>query len=337
LHKRVIGQDEAVNSVSKAILRSRAGLGRENQPTGSFLFLGPSGVGKTELAKAIATELFDNEKNIVRLDMSEYMEKHSVSRLIGAPPGYVGYEEGGQLTEPVRRRPFSVILLDEIEKAHPDVYNVLLQVLDDARLTDTQGHTVDFSNTIIIMTSNLGSDYILSQREVNEDVRDKVMRVVRKHFRPEFLNRLDDITIFNTLSKEQLNTIIDLHIKNMEKRLENRNIKIEVDNEVRQYILDNSYDPTYGARPMKRFVEKQIGTALSRYILRGDIDSNAIVKVTLENGVLSFQFDIYDSIEMDRKRFSGSPGPKISEIDEEEMKQNENNENNNDVEIMDVD
>lgn len=270
LHKRVVGQQEAVVAVSEAVLRSRAGLQRENQPTGSFLFLGPTGVGKTELAKALARELFDSEKDIVRIDMSEYMESHSVARLIGAPPGYIGHEEGGQLTEAVRRRPYSVVLFDEVEKAHPQVFNVLLQVLDDGRLTDSQGRTVNFTNTVIIMTSNLGADHLLNAGDnVDEITRTLVMKVVRSHFRPEFLNRIDDIVIFNPLSRNDLYGIVKLQLEHLQRRLKEQDVKINLDEKACEYIISQSYNPSFGARPMRRFIEKKIGTELSKLILKG--------------------------------------------------------------------
>ena len=271
LHKRVIGQDEGINKVTEAIIRSRAGIKDETKPIGSFMFLGPTGVGKTELAKALAESLFDDETNIVRIDMSEYMEKFSVSRLIGAPPGYVGYEEGGQLTEAVRRKPYSVVLFDEIEKAHPDVFNVLLQVLDDGRITDSQGRTVDFKNTILIMTSNIGSEYLLNginaQGDIEEAAEKQVMNELRAHFRPEFLNRLDEIIMFKPLSKEDIHSIIDILMKNLNKRLVNREISIELDPSARDYIIENGYDPVYGARPLKRFLQKHVETLAGRLIL----------------------------------------------------------------------
>ena len=262
LHKRVIGQDEGINKVTEAIIRSRAGIKDETKPIGSFMFLGPTGVGKTELAKALAENLFDDESNIVRIDMSEYMEKFSVSRLIGAPPGYVGYEEGGQLTEAVRRKPYSVVLFDEIEKAHPDVFNVLLQVLDDGRITDSQGRTVDFKNTILIMTSNIGSEYLLNgingDGEIEASAQAQVMNELRAHFRPEFLNRLDEIIMFKPLSKTDIHSIIDILMKNLNKRLVNREISIVLDDAARDYIIENGYDPVYGARPLKRFLQKHV-------------------------------------------------------------------------------
>ncbi len=271
LHKRVIGQNEGIDKVTEAIIRSRAGIKDETKPIGSFMFLGPTGVGKTELAKALAESLFDDESNIVRIDMSEYMEKFSVSRLIGAPPGYVGYEEGGQLTEAVRRKPYSVVLFDEIEKAHPDVFNVLLQVLDDGRITDSQGRTVDFKNTILIMTSNIGSEYLL--HGINEDgdieatAEEQVMNELRSHFRPEFLNRLDEIIMFKPLSKEDIHSIIDILMKNLNKRLVDREISIELDSAARDYIIEQGYDPVYGARPLKRFLQKHVETLAGRLIL----------------------------------------------------------------------
>ena len=271
LHKRVIGQNEGIDKVTEAIIRSRAGIKDETKPIGSFMFLGPTGVGKTELAKALAESLFDDESNIVRIDMSEYMEKFSVSRLIGAPPGYVGYEEGGQLTEAVRRKPYSVVLFDEIEKAHPDVFNVLLQVLDDGRITDSQGRTVDFKNTILIMTSNIGSEYLL--HGINEDgdieatAEEQVMNELRSHFRPEFLNRLDEIIMFKPLSKDDIHSIIDILMKNLNKRLVDRGISIELDSAARDYIIEQGYDPVYGARPLKRFLQKHVETLAGRLIL----------------------------------------------------------------------
>ena len=275
LHERVIGQDEAVEDVSEAIMRSRAGISDPKKPIGSFMFLGPTGVGKTELAKSLAEALFDDEHNIIRIDMSEYMEKYSVSRLIGAPPGYVGYEEGGQLTEAVRRKPYSVVLFDEIEKAHPDVFNVLLQVLDDGRITDSQGRTVDFKNTIIILTSNLGSDYILEgitpDGEISEEAKNKVNSLLKSSFRPEFLNRLDEIIFYKPLQKDQISKILDLLIKDLEKRLEDMHITLELTEEAKKYLIDNGYDEVYGARPLKRFVTKKLETLLAENILKGTI------------------------------------------------------------------
>lgn len=294
LHKRVIGQGEAVDAVAEAVLRSRAGLGREHQPTGSFLFLGPTGVGKTELAKALAHELFDSEKQMVRIDMSEYMEQHSVARLIGAPPGYVGHDEGGQLTEAVRRRPYCVILFDEVEKAHPQVFNVLLQVLDDGRLTDGQGRTVDFSNTVIIMTSNLGSQALLEGMENNttgeipQAIKDKVMDKVKKHFRPEFLNRLDDIVIFSPLSQDNLRAIVRLQTNLISARLKDRGITLELEDSALDTALTQAYDPLYGARPLKRYLEKHIVTQLSRLLIAGQLHDHAKVKISSKNGAFSF-------------------------------------------------
>jgi len=292
LHQRVIGQDEAIEAVAQAILRSRAGLSRPQQPTGSFLFLGNTGSGKTETAKALAFELFDDESNMVRIDMSEYMEQHAVSRLIGAPPGYVGYDQGGQLTEAVRRRPYSVVLFDEVEKAHPQVFNVLLQVLDDGRLTDGQGRVVDFTNTVIIMTSNLGSDLLLEASEksavIPQETKDKVMNIVRKHFRPEFLNRLDDILMFTPLGKEQLREVVRLQLKNLAKRLEDRHIELRLENSALDYVLQESYNPAYGARPMRRYIEKHIVTELSRLIISGEVLDDQIVTISCKNDKLSF-------------------------------------------------
>ena len=290
LHKRVIGQNEAVEKVSEAIMRSRAGIGDPKRPIGSFLFLGPTGVGKTELAKALAESLFDDEHNIVRIDMSEYMEKYSVSRLIGAPPGYVGYEEGGQLTEAVRRKPYSVILFDEIEKAHPDVFNLLLQVLDDGRITDSQGRTVDFKNTIIILTSNLGSSYILEgiqdNGEISEEAKSKVETLLKQSFRPEFLNRLDEIVFYKPLQKAEISKILELLIKDLEKRLEDKHIKLNVSQEAKDYLIDNGYDEIYGARPLRRFVQKKLETLIAKEILQEKILPNSTVNVDLKNNEL---------------------------------------------------
>lgn len=283
LHERVIGQDEAVTKVSEAILRSRAGIANPNQPIGSFLFLGPTGVGKTELAKALAQALFDDEKNIVRIDMSEYMEKFSVSRLIGAPPGYVGYEEGGQLTEAVRRKPYSVVLLDEIEKAHPDVFNILLQVLDDGRITDSQGRTVDFKNTIIILTSNLGSPYILEgigeDGEISKEARDQVDKLLKSQFRPEFLNRLDEIIYYKPLQKTEILKIVDLMLNELRGRLADRQVGIEVTDTAKQAIVDQGYDPSYGARPLKRFIQRKVETLIAKKIISGDVEPESVIKV----------------------------------------------------------
>ena len=283
LHKRVIGQDEAVEKVTEAIIRSRAGIQDSKRPIGSFMFLGPTGVGKTELAKSLAESLFDDEHNIVRIDMSEYMEKYSVSRLIGAPPGYVGYEEGGQLTEAVRRKPYSVILFDEIEKAHPDVFNVLLQVLDDGRITDSQGRTVDFKNTIIILTSNLGSDYILEgindKGEISNEAKEKVEQLLKQSFRPEFINRLDEIVFYKPLKKEEVEKILDLLIKDLEKRLEDKHLQLELTKEAKAYLIDNGYDGVYGARPLKRFVQKKLETLIARKILSQEIMPNSMINV----------------------------------------------------------
>ena len=291
LHKRVIGQDEAVRSVSEAILRSRAGIQDPNRPIGSFLFLGPTGVGKTELAKTLAEALFDDEKNMVRLDMSEYMEKFSVSRLIGAPPGYVGYEEGGQLTEAVRRRPYSVILFDEIEKAHPDVFNVLLQVLDDGRITDSQGRTVDFKNTIIILTSNLGSQYLLDgideSGEISREAREQVDALLKRSFRPEFLNRLDEIVFYKPLSKENITAIIDLQIAALNRRLEDKQLTCVLTDAAKQHIIDAAYDPQFGARPLRRYVQHTVETLIARKILEGSILPGSTLTVDVENGELT--------------------------------------------------
>ena len=291
LHKRVIGQDEAVQKVSEAILRSRAGIQDPNRPIGSFLFMGPTGVGKTELAKALAQALFDDEKNIVRIDMTEYMEKHSVSRLIGAPPGYVGYEEGGQLTEAVRRKPYSVVLFDEVEKAHTDVFNILLQVLDDGRITDSQGRTVDFKNTIIILTSNLGSEYILEgideNNEITPEARAQVDKLLKTHFRPEFLNRLDEIVFFKPLSKKEIYPIIDLMLDGLRKRLEDKQLELEVTDEAKEFIAKEGYDPIYGARPLKRYIQSKLETLIARTMIANDLDPFTTIKVDSDGEKLS--------------------------------------------------
>ena len=288
LHKRVVGQDEAVTAVTEAIQRSRAGISDPNRPIGSFLFLGPTGVGKTELAKTLAQALFDDEQNMVRIDMSEYMEKFAVSRLIGAPPGYVGYEEGGQLTEAVRRKPYSVILFDEVEKAHPDVFNILLQVLDDGRITDSQGRTVDFKNTIIILTSNLGSEYLLdgidSEGNILDSAKDAVNQLLRRSFRPEFLNRLDEIVFYKPLTRENIGAIIDLQIAQLNRRLESQQLRIEVTERAKDFIVAEAYDPAYGARPLRRYVQHTIETKLSKLLLAGRVLPGSTVTADAENG-----------------------------------------------------
>ena len=286
LHERVIGQDEAVDSVAEAIMRARAGIKDPNRPIGSFLFLGPTGVGKTELAKTLAESLFDSENNVVRIDMSEYMEKHSVARLIGAPPGYVGYEEGGQLTEAVRRKPYSVILFDEIEKAHPDVFNVLLQLMDDGRLTDSQGRTVDFKNAVVIMTSNVGSRYLqdnLIDNEISESARESVMADLRDHFRPEFLNRIDDTVLFKPLSLEEITEIVDLLVTSLNKRLEDRKVSVVFTESAKKWIGEKGYDPTYGARPLKRFLQKQVETQLARALVSGEVEEGSEVAFSVKD------------------------------------------------------
>ncbi|MBE6993623.1 MAG: ATP-dependent chaperone ClpB [Ruminococcaceae bacterium] len=290
LHQRVIGQDEAVQKVSDAILRSRAGIQDPNRPIGSFMFLGPTGVGKTELAKTLAQALFDDENNMVRIDMSEYMEKFSVSRLIGAPPGYVGYEEGGQLTEAVRRKPYSVILFDEIEKAHPDVFNILLQVLDDGRITDSQGRTVDFKNTIIIMTSNLGSQYILEEAEKGEispETKDTVTALLRQHFRPEFLNRIDETVFYKPLTKPEISRIVDLMLESLKKRLADKQLTVEVTEEAKDFIIEGGFDPVFGARPLKRFIQQHVETLIARMIIRDDPAPGTCIVVKLQDGALA--------------------------------------------------
>ena len=291
LHKRVIGQDEAVQKVSEAILRSRAGIQDPNRPIGSFLFMGPTGVGKTELAKALAQSLFDDEHNIVRIDMTEYMEKHSVSRLIGAPPGYVGYDEGGQLTEAVRRKPYAVVLFDEVEKAHPDVFNVLLQILDDGRVTDSQGRTVDFKNTIIILTSNLGSDYILDGIDENgvisDEAREQVNRVLKGHFRPEFLNRLDEIVFYKPLTKTEIYPIIDLMLGDLRNRLKSKQLDVAVTDTAKDYIVREGYDPVYGARPLKRFIQRKLETMIARKIIGDSAEPYSTLKVDFDGNDLT--------------------------------------------------
>ncbi len=290
LHKRVIGQDEGVTKVTDAIIRSKAGIKDPTKPIGSFLFLGPTGVGKTELAKTLAATLFDDEQNMVRIDMSEYMEKYSVSRLIGAPPGYVGYEEGGQLTEAVRRKPYSVVLFDEIEKAHPDVFNVLLQVLDDGRITDSQGRTVDFKNTILIMTSNIGSPYLLEgieeNGEIKQEAREAVERNLRAHFRPEFLNRLDEMIMFKPLTKENIGGIVELLLADLNKRLKDQELSIELTKAAKDYIIEGGYDPVYGARPLKRYVQKYVETLTAKLILAGNISAGSRIVIDVENDEL---------------------------------------------------
>ena len=290
LHKRVVGQNEGVQKVADAILRSKAGIKDPKRPIGSFLFLGPTGVGKTELAKALAESLFDDESNMVRIDMSEYMEKHSVARLIGAPPGYVGYDEGGQLTEAVRRKPYSVVLFDEVEKAHPDVFNVLLQVLDDGRITDSQGRTVDFKNTILIMTSNIGSQILLAgiddNGEIRKEAEDAVLRELSLHFRPEFLNRLDETILFKPLTKDNISAIVKLMVADVNKRLQDREISIRLTDEAMQYVVDHGYDPQFGARPLKRYLQKNVETAAAKIILEGEISEGDVIEVDVADGGL---------------------------------------------------
>jgi len=293
LHQRVVGQDEAVTAVANAVIRARSGLKDPKRPIGSFIFLGPTGVGKTELARALAETLFDTEDNLIRIDMSEYMEKHNVSRLIGAPPGYVGYEEGGQLTEAVRRKPYSVVLFDEIEKAHHDVFNVLLQILDDGRVTDGQGHVVDFKNTIIIMTSNIGSHYLIENvgqnGEIPENIRNRVMNELRSHFRPEFLNRVDEIVMFKPLTLEEIKKIVEIQVNYLRKRLEDRRIELNLTERAREHIAREGYDPVYGARPLKRFIQRHIETPLAKKIIAGEVPDNSTVTVDFKNGQLVFE------------------------------------------------
>ncbi len=295
LHKRVIGQDEAVDAVAEAVVRSRSGLADPQRPIGSFIFLGPTGVGKTELARALATYMFDDERAMIRIDMSEYQEKHTVARLLGAPPGYVGYDEGGQLTEQVRRRPYAVILFDEIEKAHPDVFNVFLQILDDGRLTDGQGRTVDFKNTIVIMTSNIGSHRILDYHGETSGAEFAVMRAtvldeLRRHFRPEFLNRVDEIVVFHALTEAQLGSIVDIQLERLRARLRERRITLELTAEAKAHLVKAGYDPVYGARPLKRAIQRELETALGRKLLAGEIKEgqNVIVGYDEGSGAMTF-------------------------------------------------
>jgi ATP-dependent Clp protease ATP-binding subunit ClpB len=291
LHKRVVGQDDAVEKVTEAIIRSKAGIKDPSKPIGSFLFLGPTGVGKTELAKSLAANLFDNEANMIRIDMSEYMEKFSVSRLVGAPPGYVGYDEGGQLTEAVRRKPYSVVLFDEIEKAHPDVFNILLQVLDDGRITDSQGRTVDFKNTILIMTSNIGSTYLLEgineDGTINSQAQEMVENELKAHFRPEFINRLDEIIMFKPLTKTNISGIIDILVSELNNRVADKNIKIKLDENAKQFITENGYDPVYGARPLKRYLQKNVETMVAKLILEDKLRGGDEIVISSKNDELT--------------------------------------------------
>ncbi|MDX6600750.1 MAG: ATP-dependent Clp protease ATP-binding subunit ClpB, partial [Gaiellales bacterium] len=290
LHERVVGQDEAVQLVADAVVRARAGIKDPRRPIGSFMFLGPTGVGKTELSKALAAALFDSEDNIVRLDMSEYQERHTVSRLMGAPPGYVGYEEGGQLTEAVRRKPYSVVLFDEIEKAHPDVFNTLLQILDNGRLTDAQGRTVDFRNTVVVMTSNIGSEFLLeglaTDGEIREDVRKRVFVELRGHFRPEFLNRVDEIVLFKPLTLEEIEHIVDLQIADLASRLVDRRLTLDLTEPARILIARSGYDPVYGARPLRRYIQREVETRLGRALIAGDILDGALITLDAEDDEL---------------------------------------------------
>jgi ATP-dependent Clp protease ATP-binding subunit ClpB len=287
LHQRVIGQDEAVQKVTDAVIRSRAGIKDPQKPIGSFIFLGPTGVGKTELAKALAQSLFDSEENIVRIDMSEYMEKHSVSRLIGAPPGYIGHDDGGQLTEAIRRKPYSVLLFDEIEKAHPEVFNVLLQILDDGRLTDSRGRTVDFKNVVVIMTSNIGAQTLIADigdsGEINEETRQKILKEVKHFFKPEFYNRVDDIVLFAPLQKSELVKIMDIQISDIEKRLAERNVRIELSESARHWMIEKGYSPVYGARPLKRLLQKELETLIARAIISNEIKDDQTIQIDIEN------------------------------------------------------
>ena len=293
LHNRVVGQEEAITAVANAMRRARAGLQDPNRPLGSFIFLGPTGVGKTELARALAEFLFDDEQAMIRIDMSEYQEKHTVSRLMGAPPGYVGYEEAGQLTEAVRRRPYSVVLFDEVEKAHPEVLNVLLQMLDDGRLTDGKGRTVDFKNTVVIMTSNVGSHYIAEEAlrsggTVDENVKRQVIDALRSHFRPEFINRIDEVIVFHSLSREQMRSIIDIQLRGLMKRLEDRKIRVELSDRAKDLLIAEAYDPTYGARPLKRTIQRRVLDPLAMRVLQGDFREGDTVRIDAPRGELDF-------------------------------------------------
>ena len=298
LHERIVGQDEAVRLVADAIIRARSGIKDPRRPIGSFIFLGPTGVGKTELAKTLAAALFDTEENIIRIDMSEYQERHTVSRLVGAPPGYVGYEEGGQLTEAVRRRPYSVVLFDEVEKAHADVFNTLLQVLDDGRLTDAQGRTVDFRNTVIIMTSNIGSEWLtadaVSDGEIKPDARERVMAEMRTHFRPEFLNRLDDIVLFKPLTQPEIERIVDLMLGDLRARLSDRRMTLEITEDARRFIAQQGFDPIYGARPLRRFISREVETRIGRALLAGDVLDGAAIRIGYADGELTVSYENQD-------------------------------------------
>jgi ATP-dependent Clp protease ATP-binding subunit ClpB len=295
LHERVIGQDEAVQLVADAIIRARSGIKDPRRPIGSFVFLGPTGVGKTELARTLAAALFDTEENMIRVDMSEYQERHTVSRLVGAPPGYVGYEEGGQLTEAVRRKPYSVVLFDEVEKAHADVFNTLLQVLDDGRLTDAQGRTVDFRNTLIIMTSNIGSEYLLegatADGEIKPEARDRVMATLRTHFRPEFLNRVDEIVLFKPLTQSEIERIVDLMLDDLRTRLSDRQMTLHVTEDARRFIARQGFDPVYGARPLRRFIAREVETRIGRSLLGGDAQDGAVIRVALREDELDVTYE----------------------------------------------
>ena len=298
LHERIVGQDEAVRLVADAIIRARSGIKDPRRPIGSFIFLGPTGVGKTELAKTLAAALFDTEENMIRIDMSEYQERHTVSRLVGAPPGYVGYEEGGQLTEAVRRRPYSVVLFDEIEKAHPDVFNTLLQVLDDGRLTDAQGRTVDFRNTVIIMTSNIGSEWLTadatSDGEIKPDARERVMAEMRSYFRPEFLNRLDNIVLFKPLTPAEIERIVDLMMNDLRARLSERQMTMEITEDARRFLAQQGFDPIYGARPLRRFISREVETRIGRALLTGDVRDGALIRIDYTGGELAVSYENQD-------------------------------------------
>ena len=295
LHERIVGQDEAVALVADAIIRARSGIKDPRRPIGSFIFLGPTGVGKTELAKTLAAALFDTEENMIRIDMSEYQERHTVSRLVGAPPGYVGYEEGGQLTEAVRRKPYSVVLFDEVEKAHADVFNTLLQVLDDGRLTDAQGRTVDFRNTVIIMTSNIGSEWLTADAtadgEIKPDARERVMAEMRAHFRPEFLNRLDDIVLFKPLTQAEIERIVDLMANDLRARLSEHQMTLELTDKARRFIAQQGFDPIYGARPLRRFISREVETRIGRALLAGDVLDGAAIRVGYADGELTVSYE----------------------------------------------